>query len=196
MVDAEKGLAWLKHRAPIESERPWAPIESSLPDPELLPSSPPLYARIPTLFKWSVKNPLSALIHLAAWGGTLSTIAFVFQKTCLPTAIAAAAQFSGLWALERRYALYCLATVYQLDKSSTLATVTTDRLVFRRRRCVVLCALLAAIALLSLSKCATRRQFLAASLSFVPVASVLYLFHKDPVEEAALKERACSSHQN
>ena len=26
------GLAWLKHRAPVESEKPWAPIESSLPD--------------------------------------------------------------------------------------------------------------------------------------------------------------------
>lgn len=194
------GLAWLHHGAPVDSVRPWAPIETSLPDPDLLPTTPPLYTRIPRLLHWFCNRPVEASIHVVAWSASMATITLsavgalvAKQRACVAIMAALTISYAAsVWALERRYTLYRYALTYQVHKSCTLASVTTDRLSFRRRRCFCTVAPAVATLLLFRSEPCFRifyQQILAgiATTSVPAVVCVLYCFGTDTIEDTAIR---------
>jgi len=67
--------SWMLAGAPTESARPFAPVETSLPDPELLPARPPLRALPGRCVAWTGRNPKAALAHLVAICGLLTAAA-------------------------------------------------------------------------------------------------------------------------
>ena len=67
--DIEDVRSWLTAGAPTESARPWAPILTELPDPELLPLTPSPVRLLDDLARWAARHPAAALVHAIAWGG-------------------------------------------------------------------------------------------------------------------------------
>mmetsp|Transcript_17169 Transcript_17169/g.51249 ORF Transcript_17169/g.51249 Transcript_17169/m.51249 type:complete len:250 (+) Transcript_17169:218-967(+) len=148
--DAVDVKSWMLAGAPTESARPYAPVETSLPDPELLPARPPLRALPGRCVAWTGRNPKAALAHLVAIGGLLAAAAASLAPLALtdgPTYIRnscwraiACRFFTAFFSLRllalvhHRYVLYQAATRYQLQKGITLEQVTVARLTFRRFR--------------------------------------------------------------
>lgn len=191
-------VAWLLQSAPVESAKPWAPVETSLPDPDLLPLVPAPYLLVKPLIKWLFRSPCQALIHIVAWLSSMAAVvagllALDGCATGLAMRVGATcAALAALWALERRLVLYRLALVYQVYKSATLGSLTLARLAFRRRRCAVILALLAAsVTLAQLPACAARArdplQLVATMIALPTVTLCITTFSKDLTEEAAIK---------
>ena len=153
--DVESVTEWMMKGAPTESVRPWAPIETSLPDPDLLGESPPVVQLLPEVVAWASREPLAFGAHACAlvglWLAAFWSLAPLvspatgpahFRLTCWFAV--AARLWTGLWSLRltevlyRRYVLYQHAMKYQVDRKATLADVVVARLRLRRVRCPAL----------------------------------------------------------
>ena len=154
-ADVENVKKWLMAGAPTETERPWAPIETSLPDPDLLADSPPVVSLLPELVAWAAREPFACGVHVVAYGGlccaafwAAAPLAYPpngpahFRRACW-RALAFRA-WVAFWSLRlaevlyRRFLLYKHAMNYRVDRKATLGDVVVARLGLRRMRCPAL----------------------------------------------------------
>mmetsp|Transcript_6722 Transcript_6722/g.21173 ORF Transcript_6722/g.21173 Transcript_6722/m.21173 type:complete len:250 (-) Transcript_6722:127-876(-) len=148
-ADVESVHSWLIADAPSKSTRPYAPVDTQLPDPELLDDSPPLLKRVPRLLKWAPAHPFAFVGHLIAYGGPLAVIFLALtplflvgpagaRETCIVAIVARCAlafsAFRILPVLYAKYVLYQNALVFSVWRKVTLAGVTIARLEVRRMR--------------------------------------------------------------
>ena len=148
-ADVENVKKWLMAGAPTETERPWAPIETSLPDPDLLADSPPVVSLLPELVAWAAREPFACGVHIVAYGGlccaafwAAAPLAYPpngpahFRRACW-RALAFRA-WVAFWSLRlaevlyRRFLLYKHAMNYRVDRKATLGDVVVARLGVRR----------------------------------------------------------------
>ena len=140
--DIESVNSWLHKDAPEESARPEGVIDTTLPDPALLPEAPPLYRRLPRLGALAAREPLSFLVHAVAYGcGAVAIVALLrplLAKSCaFGYALRIVVAFLAvrlLVTLFMRYVLYQYALVFTLHREITLRDLTLERLKFRNNR--------------------------------------------------------------
>mmetsp|Transcript_13616 Transcript_13616/g.20307 ORF Transcript_13616/g.20307 Transcript_13616/m.20307 type:complete len:265 (-) Transcript_13616:145-939(-) len=142
--EIEEALVWLKYGAPAESEKPWAPIETSLPDPEILPLRPRFLSskNVMRFMKWSCRSPIDFLLHCATWILIIilmfANLPIYYQRNCNSELIlqfsACGLCFLALYSLWKRFLLYREAIHFQIRKGANLASITQERLRYRRWR--------------------------------------------------------------
>lgn len=151
LENAAQVKSWLMAGAPQETLRPWAPIETELPDPDLQPPTPSPLSLVENLARWAARQPVAFVLHGVAWGGAVFALYAALAPLCSPPNGAAGAR-ATCWfavaarvltalaairlldALFRRYVLYHHALKYAVKKEYGLERLTVARLNFRRIR--------------------------------------------------------------